>query len=429
MDDFEVFFLKVLAQLALIIVAARIGGWLALKLRQPVVVGEIAAGLVLGPSLLGRIWPGGLQSVFSPETSQTLHVFSELGLVLLMFLVGLEFDFSLLRRVGSTSMRVALAGLVLPLTMGLGLAWWAHPRIAPDVDPTGFMLIVAVAMSITAIPILGRIMIEIGLHKTPLGVLTITAAAIDDVAGWLLLACVSGVLQGDFSFWQTGRMVLLIAAFCLLVILVVRPWMARWSVGATQGGDADSVSIAKFSVVLALVLLSAMATNAIGIFSVFGPFVLGAAISDQRWFHHHVAAPLRPVVYALFLPVFFTYTGLRTDVGTLATTTDWLMMLLFLAVAVGGKFGGCAVAARWSGLEWRQSASVAVMMNTRALMGLIAINIGRNLGVVPDRVFTILVLVALLTTVMTMPLLRRFLFTELSQASYPTTKNLRSSSE
>ncbi len=419
MHDFETFFLKILAQLAIIMLAARLGGWAASKLGQPIVVGEIAAGLLLGPSLLGRIWPDGLAIVFSADTSQTLHVFSELGLVLLMFLVGLEFDFSLLRQVGGTSLRVAIAGLALPLVLGFALAGWLQPSLAADVDRLSFMLIVAVAMSITAIPILGRIMIEVGLNKTPLGVLTITAAAIDDAGGWLLLAGISGVLHGNYSVWSTARMSLLIALFCLIVVFVVRPllikWVSRMPVdAATDPASAAPASITQFAVVLTLVLLSAMATNVIGIFSIFGPFVLGAALSDQRWFHHHFVGSLRPVVYAMFLPVFFTYTGLRTDIGTLATPQDWLMMLIVLAVAVGGKCGGCLLAARSGGLAWRESACVAVMMNTRALMGLIAINIGRDLGVVPDRVFTILVLVALITTVMTMPLLRRLLRPELA---------------
>ncbi len=412
MTDFEAFFLKILAQLAIIILAARLGGWIAAKWGQPIVVGEIAAGLVLGPSLLGRVWPDGLSMIFSTDTSLTLHAFSELGLVFLMFLVGLEFDFTLLRQVGTTSLRVAVAGLVLPLAMGLALAAMTQPLLAAEVDRLSFMLIVAVAMSITAIPILGRIMIELNMHKTHLGVLTITAAAIDDVGGWLLLAGISGVLHGHFSLFNSTMMFLMLIVFCLAVIFVVRPGLMKGVPDMNlkeEFAEIEPATLSQFSLVLSLVLLSAMATNAIGIFSVFGPFILGAAFSDKRWFHQNMVGPLRPVVYSLFLPVFFTYTGLRTDIGTLATLSDWLMLVIFLLVAVGGKCGGCFIAARYSGLPWRQSACVAVMMNTRALMGLIAINIGRDLGVVPDRVFSILVLVALLTTVMTMPLLRRLL--------------------
>ncbi len=408
MEQFQDLFLRILLQLAVIIAAARIGAWLMGKLGQPQVVGEIIAGLVLGPSLLGRFAPDALRFVFPAETSEPIHVLSELGLVLLMFLIGLEFDFSHLRKVGRTSVGVAAAGIGLPFALGAAVALWLHPQLAADVNRTGFVLIVAVALSITAIPILGRIMMELNIHRTRLGALTITAAAIDDALGWILLAVVSAVIHGDFQALPIVRMIGLTLLFVFGCWLVGRLLLTRVTDAllSRNGGD---LSLSGMSVVLVLVLLTAAATNAIGIFSIFGPFVLGAVLSDRHPFREAIVGRLRQIVYALFLPIFFTYTGLRTDIGLLETWHHWMICGVVLAAAIVGKMAGCGLAARLGGLSWRESGCVAVMMNTRALMGLIAINVGRDLGVVPDSVFCMLVIMALVTTVMATPILRRLI--------------------
>lgn len=408
MNEWETFVLHVLIQLAVIIAAARAGAWLMSKLGQPKVVGEIVAGLVLGPSLLGQISPDAFTFVFPTETTVVFRVLSELGLVLLMFLIGLEFDFSHLRQVGKTAVGVAVAGITLPFALGIALALWIHPQLAAEVNRTGFVLIVAVALSITAIPILGRIMIELNIHRTKLGTLTITAAAIDDGLGWILLAGVSAMIHGDFQLLNLLRMALLAILFVFGCWFVGRPLLTQCTDWLLRS-DKGELSVEGLSAVLIVVFLSAAMTNAIGIFSIFGPFIVGAVLSDRIEFRNAVSGRLREIVYALFMPIFFTYTGLRTNVGSLDSWEHWGICGLVIVAATAGKMVGCGLAARLGGMPWLESGCVALMMNTRALMGLIAINVGRDLGVIPDSVFCMLVIMALVTTFLTTPLLRRLL--------------------
>ncbi|MCA9175455.1 MAG: cation:proton antiporter [Planctomycetales bacterium] len=407
-EHFQEFFLHILLQLAVIISAARIGAWLLGKLGQPQVVGEIVAGLVLGPSVLGRFEPQVLEYLFPNDATIVFRALSELGLVLLMFLIGLEFEFKHLRKVGKTASAVAAAGIALPFLLGVALAMWMHTLLAIDANRGGFVLIVAVSMSITAIPILGRIMIELNIQRTPLGTLTITAAAIDDALGWILLAAVSAMIHGGFEFWGIARMTLLTIGFVAACLFVARPVLRSGADTLMTLGNGD-LSVVGLSAVLVTVFMAAAATNVIGIFSIFGPFVLGAVLSDHHDFREAVGRKLREMVHALFLPIFFTYTGLRTNVGLLETSRDWMLCGLVVAASMTGKIFGCGAAARLGGLSWRDCGCVAVMMNTRALMGLIAINVGRELGVVPDQVFSMLVIMAVATTLLTMPALRLLL--------------------
>ncbi|MBI1311888.1 sodium:proton antiporter [bacterium] len=403
----ESLLLLVIAQLIVIISLARVGGWIFARCGQPQVVGEIITGLLLGPSCLGRLAPELLQQFFLAEqTGPVLQVLGNLGLVFLMFIVGLEFDFTHLKCLGRTAATVATAGMVLPFGLGALLASAVHGSIAMEVSRPGFVLFVATALSITAIPILGRIMMEFGLTRTPLGVLTISAAAVDDALGWILLAAVSAAVRGDFELLPVLRMLGLTLAFVAVVFLVIRPLFRYWA-DRVMTRHEGALPLGPFSVVIVLVLASAAATNLIGVFSIFGPFVLGAALSDQRVIQQAIRSRLEEFVTAFFLPVFFTYTGLRTDIGLLDSTDLWLICGLVVFAAVAGKTLGCGLAARLCGMSWRDSASVAVMMNTRALMGLIAINIGRDLGVVPDAVFSMMLLMAIVTTIMTAPLLRQ----------------------
>lgn len=296
----------------------------------------------------------------------------------------------------------------MPFALGSVLAWWMHSQLALDVNRLGFILIVAVALSITAIPILGRIMMELNIHRTEIGTLTITAAAIDDALGWILLAGVSTLIHGDFQFGAMARMAGMTLVFVVGCWLVGRIFLNRATDMLVNRGGGE-LTLSGFSTVLVTVFLAAATTNRIGIFSIFGPFVLGAVLSEQHAFREAVVRRLHHVVYALFLPVFFTYTGLRTNVGLLNSWQDWLTCGLVLFAATFGKLAGCGLAARLGGMSWRESSCVAVIMNTRALMGLIAINVGRDLGVIPDNVFCMLVITALVTTFVTTPILRRLL--------------------
>lgn len=410
MHEFESFLLRILLQLVVIIGAARIGAWLFGKLGQPQVVGEIAAGLLLGPSVLGQLSPGLVDSLFPSETAVVFRSLSELGLMLLMFLIGTEFDFSHLRNVGRTSMSVATMGIVLPFGLGIMLALWMYPQVAPDVNQLGFVLIIAVALSITAIPILGRIMIELDIHRSGLGTLTIMAAAIDDALGWILLAAVSTLIGGAFQLQAIVGMLIMTLIFVATCWLLAR-YVFSNATDYILNRETGELGVSGLSLILIAIFLSAIATNAIGIFSIFGPFVLGAMLSGQTRLCGAVQSRLQVIVYAFFLPIFFTFTGLRTDIGSLDSWQQWLMCGVLVLAATVGKMAGCGLAARFGGLSWRASGCVALMMNTRALMGLIAINVGRDMGVIPDSVFCMLVIMALVTTFMTTPLLRRLMGT------------------
>ncbi len=404
----EALLLRVILQLIVIIAAARMGGWIFKKLGQPQVVGEIANGLLLGPSCFGRLSPTFSAQVFPNNTGEIFMVLGQLGLVFLMFIVGLEFDFSHLRTIGRTAAGVAVAGIALPFAMGACLAYGIHSRVAAEYSMPGFVLFMATALSITAIPILGRIMMEFGITRTSLGVLTISAAAVDDAIGWMLLAAVSAAVRGSFSLVPVLQMLGLTALFIAAVFFVIRPIVCRWSHRVLDANNG-ALPLVPFSIVLLLVMTSAVATNWIGIFSIFGPFVLGAALCDQQGLQTAIRVRLEEFVTAFFLPVFFTYTGLRTNVGTLDSALLWVVCGLVVTIAIVGKVVGCGVAARIGGLSWRDSASVAIMMNTRALMGLIAVNIGRDLGVIPDTIFCVMVIMAIVTTLITAPVLRRLL--------------------
>ena len=402
----EAIMLQVILQLIVIIAAARIGGWAFRKLGQPQVVGEIATGLMLGPSCFGRLSPGLSEQIFLDETSEIFMVLGQLGLIFLMFIVGLEFDFGHLRTIGRTAAGVALAGIAMPFAMGAGLAYCIHSEVAAEYSRPGFVLFMATALSITAIPILGRIMMEFQITRTPLGVLTISAAAVDDAIGWILLAAVSAAVHGSFSLVPVVQMLGWTAAFSLTIFVILRPIVCRWSrrVLTENGG---TLPLTPFSIVLLLVLTSAALTNWIGIFSILGPFVLGASLCDQQALQTAIRVRLEEFVTVFFLPVFFTFTGLRTNIGSLDSTYLWVVCGLVVFVAIAGKIVGCGAAARLGGLSWRDSASVAIMMKTRALMGLIAVNIGRELGVIPDSTFCMMVIMAIATTLITAPILRR----------------------
>ncbi|MCA9235100.1 MAG: cation:proton antiporter [Planctomycetales bacterium] len=323
MSNFHELFLPLLVQLAAIIAAARIGAVVFRAIGQPEVVGEILAGLLLGPSCLGRLAPEWLTLAADVETRFALRVLSELGLVLLMFLVGLEFDFSHLRHVGRTAGAVAAAGIAVPFALGAALAVAIHPVVAADVPRTGFALFLATALSITAIPILGRIMIELGLQRTSIGTLTITAAVVDDVVGWVLLIVVASVVGGEFSWVALGTTAASILAFAALVFLIVRPVTLRilaaerpaTTQAALLSPLEQPLSTAKSAVLLVLVLLAAAATSSLGVFAAFGPFVLGAALSTNRRVAEAVTAQWRPLVFAMLLPVFLPTPVCRRILG------------------------------------------------------------------------------------------------------------------
>ncbi len=420
--------IKVLVQLIVIITAARVFAALARRIGQPRVVGEIAAGLVLGPSLLGWIAPGFSQVIFRTyegpvpqwitqytaldaelffrhDVAPIFMILAQLGLIFLLFLIGLEFDFSHLRTHRAASGLISLAGIVLPFGLGYALARWMHPTFAGQVpNPLGFCLFMGTAMSITAIPILGRIMMEFNLTRTRLGAITITAAAVDDAVGWTLLAAVTAIAKTGFNGWLTSRMMAMTVGYTVFLMWIARPWLLRWTRRITPTPDSD-IGLNALAAIIILLFVSAIITSLIGIFAIFGAFLLGAALSADTNFHRAFSRKVANFINAFFLPIFFTYTGLRTDIGSLTSGHLWLMAALVSATAVVGKFAGCGLAAGFSGFNRRQSIGIGAMMNTRALMELIVINVGYDLGVIPKEVFCMLVMMALLTTVMASPVI------------------------
>jgi Kef-type K+ transport system membrane component KefB len=400
--------LIVIIQLIVIVAAARCFGGLFRRMGQPLVCGEIAAGLILGPSLFGGVFPTLFHTVFNPSVGQIFSVMSQIGLILLMFLIGLEFDFGHLTENRGTALSVSIVGIVLPFSLGLLLGRWMHATLGLNGSWLNFSLFMAVAMSITAIPILGRIMVELNINRTRIGSLTISAAAADDASGWILLAVIMAIARSALNPAKLGLMILETIGFALVMIRIVRPLLKRWTARQMRKGEGK-LSLSALAIVLIMMLVAAATTNFIGIFSIFGAFIFGAILYDQHEFRMAVQDRLRDFVTVFFLPIFFTYTGLRTDIGTMRGSGLWVMCGLVLLAAFVGKFGGCWLAARFSGLPWREASIIGVMMNTRALMELIVINIGFELGVIPKSVFFMLVVMAVVSTYVTAPMLRRLI--------------------
>ncbi len=404
--------LKVLIELIVIIVAARLFAIVFRWFRQPAVVGEIAAGLILGPSCFGYFFPATSAWIFDPALADIFGVLSQVGLILLLFLVGLEFDFRHLRSNGRAALTIALVGIALPLMLGMGWALITHSFLESNaslpVPRLGFVLFMGVAMSVTAIPVLGRVMMELNITRTRLGAVTISAAAVDDACGWILLATISSIVRAEFDLWVSVRMILETVGFAAIMFWGVRPPMKAFIRTALRHDNGD-LSPTSLAVVLVVMFLAAIATSTIGIFAIFGAFVLGTVLSDEIEFREVFARHMRDFLTVFFLPIFFTYTGLRTNLGSLNAPLLWLLFAGVLACAVAGKLGGCWIAARAGGFPSRDAACIGALMNTRGLMGLVVINVGRDLGVIPDSVYCMLTLTALVTTVMTMPLVLHFM--------------------
>lgn len=401
----------VLLDWGIIVFAAWLFGRLARRVGQPLAVGEILAGIVLGPSLLGTLWPAADSLLFQPGTQQSLQLLGKLGLILLLFQVGMEFDYGHLRSRSRTVTAVSLMGLMSPFLCGLAVGPWLHRQFAPDLPRFGFILFLCIALSISALPIMGRILLEMKLERTAVGVMGISSAAIDDVIGWVLLAVASAVVTAGLDAKALSLQVAGIIAFFSVVMLVVGPWVRKlW-----RKSHAQHHGLTPSFMVLLLVLLigCCLATNTLGIFSIFGAFIFGVALHQEAELVRAWRAKFSDFVLVALVPVFFTNTGLNTKIGSLQTPLAWAGVAVVLAAAVAGKLGGCYLGARLTGQGRRESACIAALMNTRALMALVAINIGMDLGLLNPAMFTMLVLMALLTTAMTAPLLRWWLPDEL----------------
>jgi Kef-type K+ transport system membrane component KefB len=397
-----------LLELAVIVLAGRCGGILARRCGQAAAVGEIVVGIALGPSLFGLLAPHVFDYVFHSVPAEPLTILSNLGLVLLMFQIGLEFDFSHLteRANRAAVLRVAIACLALPFACGFALGLFIAQSALPAtrIDTA---LFIATAFSITALPVLGRIMMELNLTRTRLGVIAISSAAINDVVGWLLLALVTTLTASNFVAGRFALRIAMVGAFGLISVTVVRPLLKK-AIRKSRPRDA-TLSPNLLGGLLAVIFIAAMATYQIGIFAIFGGFMMGVILYDEAELAAAWRARLGDFVTVFFLPIYFTYTGLRTSVGGLDGWTDWGWCLALIAAASLAKLGGGYFAARASGLNHPESAVIAYMMNTRGLMELIVINVGLDLGVISPKVFTMLVIMAIVSTLITTPALRYYL--------------------
>jgi Kef-type K+ transport system membrane component KefB len=395
-----------LLQLIVIVGAARVFGWLARRVGQPRVIGEVVAGLVLGPSLFAALAPDTFAYVFKSTDGLPVSIISQLGVILLMLHVGMEFEFGVLkeRRSRTATTFVAIAGIAVPFVLGMAIGYVSAPILAPGVAPLSYVLFCGVALSITAMPVLARILLEFGMTRTRVGTITISAAAVNDIVGWTLLAIVAATVAGEVSWSGTWLRIAALAAYIAFAFYVLRPLLHRLLDRTTT--PTEPLTLNGLALVLMVAFASAIATYQLGVFAIFGGFLVGVLVHDRIAFVAAWRERVAPLVNTLFMPVFFTLTGLRTNVHGLDNGELWLWCAAFLALAYLGKFGGCYLGARLAGEPKDEARTMAIMMNTRGLMELVALNIGYDLGVLPQNVFTMLVLMAIITTVTTAPLLR-----------------------
>ncbi len=389
--------LHVLVALVAVMVVGRLLSSVFRRVGQPAVIGEVVAGLVLGPSVLGQLWPEASAFILPPSMAPYLGVIAQLGVILYMFLVGLELNHEVLRERAHATVAISHASILVPFVLGAAVALVLYPRLSSsDVSFTSFALFIGVAMSITAFPVLARILTDRRMHQTRLGIIALACAATDDVTAWCLLAFVVGVAQARLggAFLTLG----LTMAYIAFMLLVGRPLARRLAGCSAEGPGAVAL-------VFAAVLSSALVTEAIGVHALFGAFLLGAIIPHDNAIARAMTAKLEDLVTVLLLPAFFAFTGMRTRIGLVSSLDEWLLCGLIILVATAGKFGGTLVSARFTGLGWRDAAALGVLMNTRGLMELIVLNIGLDLGIIAPTLFAMMVLMALATTLATTPLL------------------------
>ena len=409
-----------LIQIAVILVLSRVLGLLMRWIHQPQVVGEMIAGIMLGPSLLGLIDHGNwMRALFPPTSLGNLDVLSQLGVMLFMFLVGLELDPRLLRGQGRAALVTGTVGIIIPFLsgalLGLGLIRTQEAVTGHVASPLVLCMFMGAAMSITAFPVLARILTERNLHKTKSGTLALTCAAMDDVMGWCILAFVLAVAQlkgfggGSSAAAHGGALrsamttVLLSVGYVLVMIFVVRKLLSRLQAHFDSRGYLSQSVLA---VVFLLLIASSLATDHIGIHQIFGAFLFGAVMPKGGQFIKHLGDKVEDFTILFLLPLFFAYTGLKTELGLLGSAHLWLICAAIVATAIAGKFGGVTLAARFYGMSWRRSSLLGVLMNTRGLMELIILNIGLSFGVLSRPLFAMMVVMALATTFMTTPLMR-----------------------
>ncbi|WP_297510742.1 cation:proton antiporter [Flavobacterium sp.] len=389
-----------LLQIITIIIVARFFGWIFRKIGQPTVIGEIIAGIFLGPSVVGYYLPEYSALLFPAESLGNLQFLSQIGLILFMFVVGMELDLKVLKNKANDAVVISHASIVFPFALGIGLSYYIYHKFAPaGVEFLSFSLFMGIAMSITAFPVLARIVQERGIHKTRLGTIVITCAAADDITAWCLLAAVIAIVKaGTFmsSLYVIGGATL----YVLMMLFIVKPFLKK--VGDLYA-NRSNLSKPVVAIFLLTLIVSAYMTEIIGIHALFGAFMTGAIMPDNTKFRTIFIEKVEDVALILLLPLFFVFTGLRTQIGLIGDPELLRITGYIILVAVAGKFVGSALAAKFVGQNWRDSLTIGALMNTRGLMELVVLNIGFDLGVLSPEVFTMMVIMALVTTFMTGP--------------------------
>jgi Kef-type K+ transport system membrane component KefB len=392
------------AQIGVVLVAARVVARLFRKIHQPQVVGEMVAGIMLGPSLLGWAAPKLSAFLFPASTMGNLNSLSQIGLVLFMFLVGLSINPRELKGFGNAAVLVSHVSIVAPFTLAAGLSLLLYPRFSDSSVPfTGFALFMGAAMSITAFPVLARILSERGLLRTRIGTLSIACAAVDDVTGWCILAGIVVLIRSVHSSTPVWITLTGSVAFVLTMFLVVKRLLARLEGHYVKHAGFTETSI---TLIIVLVMVSALTTELLGIHLLFGAFLAGVVMPKNQAFAHSLREKFESVTVALLLPLYFAFTGLRTRIGLVRGPEMWAWCAAIIVVAIAGKLGGSMTAARTAGMCWSDSAVLGILMNTRGLMELVILNIGLDLGIISPALFSMMILMALITTFMTTPLLR-----------------------
>lgn len=392
-----------LLQVSVILVVARAVGWLFRRIHQPQVIGEMVAGILLGPSLLGWAWPHASATLFPPESLGFLNALSQIGLLLFMFQVGVKLDSQILRSKKHAAIVTSHVSIALPFLLGVIAAFYFYPRLSDArVAFTHFMLFLGIAMSITAFPVLARILTERNLLRSKVGAVAIACAAVDDVTAWCILAGIVLLVRAAGGPVNPWLMLFSLAAYLVVMLLIARRALHKLEEFYRARGELTQDLLA---LILLLVLLSSWVTEGIGIHAIFGAFLIGAIMPKEPKFGKAIAEKLEDVTVVLFLPLFFAFTGLRTSIGLLNSGEMWLYCGIIIFIATVGKFGGAALSARATGMSWREAGALGILMNTRGLMELAVLNIGLDIGVISPALFTIMVIMALVTTFMTSPLL------------------------
>lgn len=391
-----------LFQMIVILIMLKICGWICKKIGQPAVIGEILAGIVLGPSLLGHFFPGTFQALFPTYSLGIIQMLSQIGLILFMFVVGMELNLkSVLNRAGD-ALLISHASIIFPFSCGVALAYLLYPMYEThDIGFLSFSLFIGITMSITAFPVLARIVQERGIHKTHVGTIVITCAAVDDITAWCILAAVIAIVKAG-SVASSLYVILMAVAYVVIMLKVIRPFLSRIADLQSEKGKLSMSMIGLFLIVL---FLSSYATEIIGIHALFGAFMMGVIMPSSPKFRGMFINRMEDIVLVLFLPLFFVFTGLRTQIGLLNEWSMWGVCLLITVVATVGKLIGSSLSARFVNLSWKDSLVIGTLMNTRGLMQLVVLNIGYDLGVLSPQIFAMMVIMAIATTFFASPML------------------------